>query len=150
MVKRFFRQIAKGSSTFLPFNNFSFFFRPSTTSVPQIDLEPQYIHVKQPFADMSDDIKGDIKAMIPRHLRKPWKLLHKANYGNRDEHLNAVRELSNITHNLRFFFIIISSPALNEIRYSLIFKDCRRGKTETKHLFLRMKYLFNRVEIFQS
>ena len=100
----------------MPFNEFSFFFRPSTTSVPQIDLEPQFIHVKQPFADMTDDIKGDMKAMIPRHLRKPWKLLHRANYGTRDEHLNAVRELSNITHNLRFI-IIISSPALNEITY---------------------------------
>ena len=115
--ERFFRQIAKGSSTFLSFNEFSFFFRPSTTSVPQIDLEPQFIHVKQPFADMTDDIKGDMKAMIPRHLRKPWKLLHRANYGTRDEHLNAVRELSNITHNLRFI-IIISSPALNEITFS--------------------------------
>jgi hypothetical protein len=111
----------KGSSTFLPFNEFSFFFRPSTNSIPQIDLEPQFIHVKQPFAEMTDDIKGDMKAMIPRHLRKPWKLLHRANYGNRDEHLNAVRELSNITHNLRFI-IIISSPALNEITHSLIFK----------------------------
>ena len=107
----------------MPFNEFSFFFRPSTTSVPQIDLEPQFIHVKQPFADMTDDIKGDMKAMIPRHLRKPWKLLHRANYGTRDEHLNAVRELSNITHNLRFI-IIISSPALNEIIYSLIFEAC--------------------------
>ena len=52
--------------------------------------------MKQPLADMTEDIK----AMIPRHLRKPWKILHKANYGNREEHMNAVRELSTITQNL--------------------------------------------------
>ena len=75
------------------------FFRPSTSiSIPKVDNEPQFIHIKQPFADVTEDIK----AMIPRHLRKPWKLLHKANYGSREEHLNAVRELSNVTHNLRY------------------------------------------------
>ena len=39
----------------------------------------------------------DLKTMIPRHLRKPWKLMHKANHGNREDHLNAVRELSTCT-----------------------------------------------------
>ena len=74
-------------------------FSPSTSiSIPKVDNEPQFIHIKQPFADVTEDIK----AMIPRHLRKPWKLLHKANYGSREEHLNAVRELSNVTHNLRY------------------------------------------------
>ena len=31
---------------------------------------------------------------------RPWKLLHKANTGNAEEHLNAVRELSTASHGL--------------------------------------------------
>merc|ERR1712018_273336 len=38
--------------------------------------------------------------MIPRHLKKSWRLLHKANTGNTEEHFNAVRELSLSTQGL--------------------------------------------------
>ena len=58
------------------------------------DLNPQFIPVKQQM------MIEDLKSMIPRHLRKPWKILHKANYGNHEDHLNSVRELSTATQNL--------------------------------------------------
>jgi pimeloyl-ACP methyl ester carboxylesterase len=39
------------------------------------------------------EAKEDLKAIIPRHLRKPWRLLHLANTGTYEQHLKAVREL---------------------------------------------------------
>jgi len=35
--------------------------------------------------------------MIPRHLRKPWRLLHLANNGDYEQHLKAVKELSKMS-----------------------------------------------------
>ena len=71
--------------------------------------QPQYIDVPTKVLDSvainynSDDIKldpaetkEDIKSRIPRHLRRPWRLLHQANTGDYETHLRAVRDLSRI------------------------------------------------------
>jgi hypothetical protein len=42
------------------------------------------------------DAKDELKSLIPRHLRKPWKLLRQANWGEYETHLNAVRELAKL------------------------------------------------------
>ena len=36
------------------------------------------------------ETKEDIKSRIPRHLRRPWRLLHQANYGDYEQHLRAL------------------------------------------------------------
>ena len=61
------------------------------------ESEPQYLTVK---TLTSKTPYHEVKAMLPRHLRKPWKLMHKANTGDIEAHLNSVRELSNVTHGL--------------------------------------------------
>ena len=72
--------------------------------------QPQYIDVPTKVLDSvtinynTDDIprddpaetKEDIKSRIPRHLRRPWRLLHQANTGDYETHLRAVRDLSRI------------------------------------------------------
>ena len=60
------------------------------------ETKPQFVKLKQPLTAQIHEIK----AMIPKHLRKPWKLLHKANSGNAEEHLKSVRELSMATQGL--------------------------------------------------
>ena len=45
------------------------------------------------------DAKEELKSLIPKHLRKPWKLLRAANWGEYEEHLNAVRELAKLNLN---------------------------------------------------
>ena len=69
--------------------------------------QPQYISVPTKVLDSiainynNDDIKinpaetkEDLKSRIPRHLRRPWRLLHQANHGDYEQHLVAVRDLS--------------------------------------------------------
>ena len=71
--------------------------------------QPQYIDVPTKVLDRvainynNDDIKidpaetkDDIKSRIPRHLRRPWRLLHQANTGDYETHLRAVRDLSRL------------------------------------------------------
>ena len=71
------------------------------------DLGPEYISLPPKVLDSiainysNDDMKmdpaetkEDIKSMIPRHLRKPWRLLHQANHGDYEQHLRSVRDLS--------------------------------------------------------
>ena len=45
------------------------------------------------------DAKEELKSLIPKHLRRPWKLLRAANWGEYEEHLNAVRELGKLSLN---------------------------------------------------
>jgi hypothetical protein len=42
------------------------------------------------------ETKEDFKAIIPRHLKKNWRLLHQANSGEYEQHLKAVKELSKL------------------------------------------------------
>ena len=72
------------------------FHRPATLALAVDETKPQFVKLKQPLTAQIHEIK----AMIPKHLRKPWKLLHKANSGNAEEHLKSVRELSMATQGL--------------------------------------------------
>ena len=67
-------------------------------SFPREDDEPQYLTIPQPV--LKKAAPNEIKSMIPKHLRKPWKLMHKANTGDYEQHLSAVRELSVCTSSL--------------------------------------------------
>lgn len=50
---------------------------------PKINLESEYIEIPDHKTGMlpmdSLEAKNEIKSMIPKHLRKSWKLLHQAN-----------------------------------------------------------------------
>ena len=75
---------------------------------PHPDLpKPQYIDLPQSVLDSialtldHDEVKvspqetrEDLKSLIPRHLRRPWRLVHTANTGQHEQHVVAVRELS--------------------------------------------------------
>jgi len=43
--------------------------------------------------------REDLKMMVPRHLRKSWRLLHEANTGSYEGHIKAVQELSKLQLN---------------------------------------------------
>jgi len=68
---------------------------------------PEYIPMPQHILDSINqyeemklspvETKEDLKAMIPRHLRKHWRLLYLANSGQYEQHLKAVRELSRLS-----------------------------------------------------
>jgi len=50
------------------------------------------------FTEPFEHTEG-LKDILPRHLRKPFRLLNEANNGDYEQHLNAVRELSRlVTH----------------------------------------------------
>jgi len=69
--------------------------------------KPQYIPVPQKILDSINqyeemklspaETKEDLKCMIPRHIRKPWRLLDMANRGEYEQHIKAVRELSRLS-----------------------------------------------------
>ena len=77
-------------------SSFLIIFRPKPRmEVVEDDHQPQFITQTQ-----QTKTTQEIKAIIPLHLRKHWKLLHKANHGSTEEHLNSVRELSQASSNL--------------------------------------------------
>ena len=43
------------------------------------------------------ETKEELRCLIPRQLRKPWRLLHQANSGQYEQHLKAVTELSRLS-----------------------------------------------------
>jgi len=65
-----------------------------------------YVPVPQEFLDrlnQFDELKlhpmetrEDFKAIIPRHLKMKWRLVHQANEGDYEHHLKAVKELSRL------------------------------------------------------
>jgi len=69
--------------------------------------KPQYIPVPQKILDRINqyeemklspaETKEDLKCMIPRQIRKPWRLLDLANRGEYEQHIKAVRELSRLS-----------------------------------------------------
>ena len=65
---------------------------------------PEYVvlpaHIAERFKTLDPvDAKEELKSLIPKHLRRPWKLLRAANWGEYEEHLNAVRELATLRLN---------------------------------------------------
>ena len=72
-----------------------FLSRPDQRPVKDL-IEPQYINLKNNVKPAQE-----IKSMIiTKHLRKHWKLMHKANHGDMKQHLNAVKNLSMATKNV--------------------------------------------------
>ena len=62
------------------------------------DNQPQFLNVSP---SQSLNTTEEIKSFIPLHLRKHWRLLHKANVsGDTENHLTAVRDLSGSTSHL--------------------------------------------------
>ena len=55
---------------------------------------PLDIEMKETFAKAED-----LKCLVPRHLRKSWRLLHQANTGSYEQHIKAVQELSKLSPN---------------------------------------------------
>ena len=43
------------------------------------------------------ETKEELRCLIPRQLRRPWRLLHQANSGQYEQHLKAVTELSQLS-----------------------------------------------------
>lgn len=68
--------------------------------------KPQYIPIPAELLDRLNrfdemklnpvETREDFKAIIPRHLKKNWRLLHLANSGDYEQHLKAVKELSRL------------------------------------------------------
>ena len=61
------------------------------------DNQPQFLNVS---ASQPMNTTEELKSFIPLHLRKHWRLLHKANVADTENHLNAVRDLSQSTSHL--------------------------------------------------
>jgi len=69
--------------------------------------KPEYIPVPRHILDNINqfeemklspaETREDLKSIIPRHLRKPWRLMDQANKGEYEQHLKAVRELSKLS-----------------------------------------------------
>merc|ERR550519_1901763 len=67
---------------------------------PEMKVEPpQFLSLPKHLQDKLNEFdsitinpleaKEDLKAIIPRHLKKPWRLLHLANTGTYEQHLKA-------------------------------------------------------------
>jgi len=87
--------------------NLSHQYKQMMSDLSREDLnKPQYIPVSQDLLDKINqfdemklspwETKEDFKAIIPRHLKKNWRLLHLANHGEYEQHLKAVKELSKL------------------------------------------------------
>jgi len=78
------------------------------------------------FTEPSEHSEG-LKDILPRHLRKPFRLLNQANNGDYEQHLNAVRELSKLD---------LTDGEYNQIALSC---DCRTavGLARTNNVDLR-------------
>jgi len=73
--------------------------------------KPQYIPLSKQVLDSlnsspldtmmsppnSFESNQDLKSILPRHLRKPWRLLNQANVGEYEQHLKAVKDLSKLS-----------------------------------------------------
>ena len=77
--------------------------RPTAVSARQSQqnrLEAEFLYLPSGIGDKFKmdpiDAKEELRSMIPKHLRKPWKQLRQANWGDYEQHLNAVRELARI------------------------------------------------------
>ena len=77
---------------------------PRLCKAAELKGGPEYIVLPADIAERFKtldpiDAKEELKSLIPKHLRKPWKLLRAANWGEYEEHLNAVRELGKLNLN---------------------------------------------------
>jgi len=86
-------------------NNISITCHQEKQLVEQTNM-PQYIPVPQNILDNINqfeemklspvETKEDLKSIIPRQLRKQWRLMDLANRGEYEQHLKAVRDLSKL------------------------------------------------------
>jgi hypothetical protein len=53
--------------------------------------------MEEELQQISAETREDMRAKIPRHLRKPWRLLNQANTGSYEQHIKAVRDLSGLS-----------------------------------------------------
>ncbi len=64
------------------------------------DSDPKYLYLPPGVADRFKldpiDAAEELRSMLPKHVRKPWKLLRQANWGDRERHVVAVKELSRL------------------------------------------------------
>jgi len=60
------------------------------------DLNDKWKHAEELTNLQSIETKEELKDILPRHLRKPWRLLHTANTGEYEQHIKAVQELSKL------------------------------------------------------
>ena len=60
------------------------------------DLNDKWKHAEELTNLQSIESKEELKDILPRHLRKPWRLLHTANTGEYEQHIKAVQELSKL------------------------------------------------------
>ena len=72
---------------------------------PSYGTPPQGSPIGRFSSSLDLDMKGqgesftrteDLKCLVPRHLRKSWRLLHQANTGGYEQHIKAVQELSKL------------------------------------------------------
>jgi len=60
------------------------------------DLNDKWKQAEELTNLQSIETKEELKDILPRHLRKPWRLLHTANTGEYEQHIKAVQELSKL------------------------------------------------------
>ena len=65
----------------------------------QLDLEfsrSRSTSLSESYGTSFEEEREDLKMMVPRHLRKSWRLLRQANTGGYEAHIKAVQELSKL------------------------------------------------------
>jgi len=65
-------------------------------SVPK-DISNKFNQFDELSPMNSYETKEDLKSILPRHLRKPWRLLYLANTGGYEQHIKAVQDLSKLS-----------------------------------------------------
>ena len=61
------------------------------------DLHDKFNHNDELRSTNSFETKEDLKSILPRHLRKPWRLMNLANTGDYEQHITAVQDLSKLS-----------------------------------------------------
>jgi hypothetical protein len=61
------------------------------------ELTDKFNYNKEHSKMNSFEAKEDLKSILPRHLRKPWRLLQLANTGGYEQHIKAVQDLSKLS-----------------------------------------------------
>ena len=85
------KQVEKSTSDFTNQNKTKRF----SEKPEYLDLPTNYVHL-DPSRD-AVKAKGELRSILHR---RPWKLLRAANSGAKDQHVNAVRDLSKMSSNL--------------------------------------------------
>ena len=91
------------------------------------DLHDKFNHNDELKSMNSFETKEDLKSLLPRHLRKPWRLMNLANTGDYEQHIAAVQDLSKLS---------LSDGEYQQLAQSC---ECRTavGLARTAHVDLR-------------